>query len=637
MKSTTTTRPTESKPAEAKKPAEPGAAPQSAPGDKPATVMPGVSSVPSTDLTLATVTSGRLNWRTLLAWLRQDNILSADDTERTARRFAGADSNQHPLVRLGAAGLQRVGDGKMLDVETLTEWLARRTRLPYQRIDPLKVDVGRVAEVMSIQYAERRHALPLKVDQSEVTIATSEPLDLAWIPEIEAHTKKTVRLVVVNPVEIARYTTEFYALSRSVRNAIKIGQQSAIANFEQLVELGNRKQLDANDSGIVQVVDWLWQYAFDSRASDIHLEPRRERSVIRFRIDGVMHTVYQVPAGVMGAMIARVKLLGRMDIAERRRPLDGRIKVRNPAGDEVEMRLSTIPTAFGEKMVMRIFDPDTTVKSLESLGFGSHDGKRWEELTAHPHGIILVTGPTGSGKTTTLYSTLRRLATDEVNVCTIEDPIEMIQPAFNQTQVQPQIELNFAEGLRSLMRQDPDIIMVGEIRDLATADMAIQASLTGHLVFSTLHTNDSASAITRLNDLGVAPYLISSTLIGVLAQRLVRTLCPACKVPDEATTRETLHEVVKPWRLNGGVRPYKAVGCLECRMTGYRGRAGLFELLTVTDAARRHISPSCDEHQLRAQSLQDGLRPLRLAGAMKVAEGLTTLDEVLRATPAWEQ
>ncbi|MGZ5716133.1 MAG: GspE/PulE family protein, partial [Caldimonas sp.] len=478
--------------------------------------------VAGTDLTLPTVVpSGKLTWRTVLAWLREDKVLSAEDVERTAHRFAGGNSAQHPLVRIGSAGLTRVGDGKVLDTETLTEWLAKRSKLPYVRIDPLKVDVGRVADVMSINYAERRHALPLSFGLTDVTIATCEPLDVGWVSEIESHTKRRVRLVIVNPLEIARYTTEFYALSRSVRNATKMGESSALANFEQLVELGkSSKQLDANDSGVIQVVDWLWQYAFDQRASDIHLEPRRERSVIRFRIDGVMHTVYQLPPGVMSAMIARVKLLGRMDVVEKRRPLDGRIKVRNMAGDEVEMRLSTLPTAFGEKMVMRIFDPDTTVKTLESLGFGSHDGKRWEELVSKPHGIILVTGPTGSGKTTTLYSTLRRLATDEVNVCTIEDPIEMIQPAFNQTQVQPLIDLNFAEGLRSLMRQDPDIIMVGEIRDLQTADMAIQASLTGHLVFSTLHTNDSASAITRLNDLGVAPYLIGSTLIGVLAQRL---------------------------------------------------------------------------------------------------------------------
>ncbi len=580
---------------------------------------------------------GKLEWRALVDWLREDGVISAEDAERTIRRFAGTQSSQHPLVRLASAGLVRQPGNKNLDVEDLTEWLALRCGIAYQRIDPLRVDVGRVADVMSITYAERRHALPLQYGTTEVTIATCEPLDIAWVAEIEGHTRKSVKLVLASPTEIARYTTEFYTLSRSVRAAIKMGETSAIANFEQLVELGKTtKQLDANDSGVIQVVDWLWQYAFDQRASDIHLEPRRERSVIRFRIDGVMHTVYQLPPGVMSAMVARVKLLGRMDVIERRRPLDGRIKTRNPNGDEVEMRLSTIPTAFGEKMVMRIFDPDTTVKTLDNLGFGSHDGKRWEQLVAKPHGIILVTGPTGSGKTTTLYSTLRRLATDEVNVCTIEDPIEMIQPAFNQTQVQSVLELNFAEGLRALMRQDPDIIMVGEIRDLETAEMAIQAALTGHLVFSTLHTNDSASAITRMNDLGVAPYLIGSTLIGVLAQRLVRTLCPACKAPDEETTRESLDAVIKPWRMNGGVKPYKPVGCLECRMTGYRGRAGLYELLTVSDAARAHIQPVPDAAKLRQQALHDGLRPLRLAGVMKVAEGVTTLEEVLRATPAWE-
>ena len=581
--------------------------------------------------------AGKLEWRPLLQWLRDDELIGADDAEQTARRFAGGQSVQHPLVRLASVNLLRKGTTRPLDVEALTEWLAGRCGLPYLRIDPLRVDVGRVAEVMSITYAERRRALPLTVGLSEVTIATCEPLDVAWVPEIEAHVRKAVKLVMVSPLELARYTTEFYTLSRSVRNAIKTGETSALASFEQLVELGrSTKQLDANDQGVVQVVDWLWQYAFDQRASDIHLEPRRERSVIRFRIDGVMHTVYQLPPGVMNAMIARIKLLGRMDVVEKRRPLDGRIKTRNPSGDEVEMRLSTLPTAFGEKMVMRIFDPDATVKTIEALGFGAHDGKRWEQLVTMPHGIILLTGPTGSGKTTTLYSTLRRLATDEVNVCTIEDPIEMIQPALNQTQVQPQIDLNFAEGLRALMRQDPDIIMVGEIRDLETAEMAIQAALTGHLVFSTLHTNDAASAVTRLIDLGVAPYLIGSTVIGVLAQRLVRTLCVSCKQPDDGVTRASLDELVKPWRLNGAVKPYKPVGCLECRMTGYRGRAGLYELLTVTDAARAAIHPVTDATRLRQQSLADGLRPLRLAGAMKVAEGLTTLDEVMRATPAWE-
>jgi general secretion pathway protein E len=587
---------------------------------------------------------GRLEWPILLNWLRDDGFITSADAERVAARFRAGNSSLHALVRLGGAGLVRQlpgkGHGLALDTEALTEWLAGRCNLPYLRIDPLRVDVGRVADVMSVQYAEMRRALPVSVGLHEVTIATAEPFDTGWVSEIEAHTRRTVKLVVANPDDVRRFTTEFYALARSVRNAQKSGEVATTASFEQLVELGkSNKALDANDQGVVQVVDWLWQYAFDQRASDIHLEPRRDMGAIRFRIDGVLHTVYQVPLTVLSAMTARIKLLGRMDVVERRRPLDGRIKTRRPdtpegPGGEVEMRLSTLPTAFGEKMVMRIFDPDTTVKGLPALGFGAHEAKGWQELISRPHGIILVTGPTGSGKTTTLYATLKALATEEVNVCTIEDPIEMIEPAFNQTQVQAALDMGFAEGLRALMRQDPDIIMVGEIRDLATAEMAIQAALTGHLVFSTLHTNDSVGAVTRLADLGVPSYLIAATVIGVLAQRLTRTLCQACKVRDEVTTREVLDEVAKPWRLAGGVRAFKSVGCLECRHTGYRGRAGLYELLLMTDAARAAVHPNLDAVALRRVAMKEGLRPLRLAGTMKVAEGLTTLEEVLRSTPA---
>ncbi len=584
--------------------------------------------------------TGRLDWPLLLQWLQADSLVSPDDAQRVAARFKAGQSKLHPLVRLGGAGLHRLGGTQPLDIEALTEWLAQRCGLPYLRIDPLRVDVGRVADVMSVQYAQTRLALPVQFNAQEVVVATAEPFDTHWVAEIEAHTRRPVRLVVANPDELRHYTTEFYALAKSVRAAQKNGEVSGSASFEQLVELGrSNKTLDANDQGVVQVVDWLWQYAFDQRASDIHLEPRRNMGAIRFRIDGVLHTVYQVPLSVLTAMTARIKLLGRMDVVEKRRPLDGRIKTRRPeggpgAGAEVEMRLSTLPTAFGEKMVMRIFDPDTTVKGLAALGFGATVASRWQQLMARPHGIILVTGPTGSGKTTTLYSTLRQLATDEVNVCTIEDPIEMIEPAFNQTQVQNGLDLSFAEGLRALMRQDPDIIMVGEIRDLATAEMAIQAALTGHLVFSTLHTNDAVGAITRLADLGVPSYLIASTVIGVLAQRLARTLCVACKVRDESVTRESLSDMVKPWRLTGGVRAYKPVGCLECRNTGYLGRAGLYELLLMSDAARQTVHPTLDVVALRRLAAREGLRPLRLAGTMKLAEGLTTLEEVLRTTPA---
>jgi len=585
-----------------------------------------------------TAPHGKLQWQQLVKWLLEDGQITAEDHRRIEQRFAAGASSQHPLVRLGGAGLTRASDGRTLDAEALTEWLAGRAKLPYLRIDPLKVDVGRVADFMSITYAEAHRVLPVQFALNEITVATCEPFDTEWVAEIEAHARKTVRLVVASPLELQRYTTEFFTLAKSVRAAQKQGETGAIASFEQLVELGKAKgTLDANDQGVVQVVDWLWQYAFDQRASDIHLEPRREMGAIRFRIDGVLHTVYQLPPAVMNAMTSRIKLLGRMDVVEKRRPQDGRIKVRNPRGDEVEMRLSTLPTAFGEKLVMRIFDPETTVKDVSGLGFASHDAERWSALVAQPHGIILVTGPTGSGKTTTLYSTLKKLATDEVNVCTVEDPIEMIEPAFNQTQVQQALDLGFADGLRALMRQDPDIIMVGEIRDLETAEMAIQAALTGHLVFSTLHTNDSPSAITRLTDLGVPAYLISATVIGVLAQRLVRTLCPACKQRDDAVDAERLQELVKPWRLSGAVKAYKPVGCLDCRMTGYRGRAGLFELLLINEPIKAALHPTPDLRALRRHAIKEGLRPLRMAGMMRVAEGVTTIDEVLRCPPAWAE
>jgi general secretion pathway protein E len=284
-------------------------------------------------------------------------------------------------------------------------------------------------------------------------------------------------------------------------------------------------------------------------------------------------------------------------------------------------------------MVMRIFDPDSTAKDLDALGFADHDAVRWQQLVQRPHGIILVTGPTGSGKTTTLYSTLKRLATEAVNVSTVEDPIEMIEPSFNQTQVQPHLDFDFPEGLRALMRQDPDIIMVGEIRDLQTAEMAVQAALTGHLVFSTLHTNDAPSAVSRLMELGIPAYLINATLLGVLAQRLVRTLCSNCREKDEATPRQAVSDLVTPWQINGGYRPYKPVGCVDCRLTGYRGRMGLYELLTVTEGFKEKVSKEPNIDALRKQAVADGMRPLRLGGALKVAEGVTTIDEILASTP----
>ena len=577
---------------------------------------------------------GPLDWRKLVEWLGDDGIISPAEAARTIARCSQVQSAQPPLIRLASVSMTRVLDGKPLDIDTIAQWLAGRANLNYLRIDPLKVDVGKVADAMSATYAERHKVLPIQVTATEVVIATSEPFVTDWVSEVERQSRRSVRLVVANPLDISKYTAEFFALAKSVKAAIKSGGNTGGASFEQLVELNKtNKQLDANDQGVVQVVDWLWQYAFDQRASDIHLEPRREQGVIRFRIDGVLHLVYQLPMGVHNAMTARIKLLGRMDVVEKRRPQDGRIKTRNPAGDEIEMRLSTLPTAFGEKMVMRIFDPDSTAKDLDALGFSDHDARRWQALVQRPHGIVLVTGPTGSGKTTTLYSTLKRLATEAVNVSTVEDPIEMIEPSFNQTQVQPHLDFDFPEGLRALMRQDPDIIMVGEIRDLQTAEMAVQAALTGHLVFSTLHTNDAPSAVSRLMELGIPPYLINATLLGVLAQRLVRTLCSACREKSEDTSREALTELVKPWQLNGAYRPFRPVGCVDCRLTGFKGRLGLYELLVVTEAFKDKVSKEPSIDALRRQAVADGMQPLRLGGALKVAEGLTTIDEILASTP----
>ena len=399
--------------------------------------------------------------------------------------------------------------------------------------------------------------------------------------------KLDVKFVFANPVDIKRYLGEFFNLARSMKKAQETskGDVSLARNFEQLVELGKHGHLDANDQHVVHIVDWLWQYAFEQRASDIHIEPRRDVGVVRFRIDGVLHQVYVIPQPVLIAMTSRIKLLARMEIVEKRRPQDGRIKTVSLEGTEVELRISTMPTAFGEKLVMRIFTPEVLVRDYADLGFTPDDRERWEKMVKEPNGVILVTGPTGSGKTTTLYSSLKNIATPEVNVCTIEDPIEMVEPMFNQMQVQPVIGVDFATGVRTLMRQDPDIIMVGEVRDHDTAEMAVQAALTGHLVLSTLHTNDAPTAVTRLLDLGVPPFLLSSTLLGVMAQRLVRTLCPHCKKPADPPDDDTWRALTMPWRADKPEKVMAPAGCLECRMTGYYGRIGLYEIMLMTPGA----------------------------------------------------
>ncbi len=583
-----------------------------------------------------------LDLQSIFSWLLADGIVTKDHVKAQFAQaqaiLKNAAGSMHPLTAVAQCKLvSSQPPHRLLTLDVLTEWCASKVGLPFIRIDPLKIDFTKVADVMSASYAARFNILPVEMSGSTLVVATADPANTEWEAEIAKISRRKIELVLANPLDIAQYISQFFSLAKSIRDANRnTGQDLAMrSNFEQLVELGKaNKQFDANDQHIVNIVDWLWSYAFEQRASDIHLEPKREVAVIRFRIDGVLHQVYQVPAVVMIAMTARIKLLGRMDVIEKRRPQDGRIKTRTAGGQEVELRLSTLPTAFGEKLVMRIFDPEVVVKTLPELGFPPDDAARWDALTSRPHGIILVTGPTGSGKTTTLYTTLKALATSEVNVCTVEDPIEMVEASFNQMQVQPGIDLSFADGVRALMRQDPDIIMVGEVRDLPTAEMAIQAALTGHLVFSTLHTNDAPSAVVRLLELGVPDYLLEATLIGVMAQRLVRTLCPDCKAPGGELSDEVWQSIGGAWNIPKPATVYRPIGCPECRQTGYRGRTGIYELLSVSEGFAHLVRESGDIQQLRQQSVADGMKPLRIAGAMKVVEGVTTADEVLKVTAA---
>ncbi|MFZ0789468.1 MAG: GspE/PulE family protein [Chromatiaceae bacterium] len=578
----------------------------------------------------------RLTLDEVLDDLVTDGLVARAAAQNLLRTVPPKDrAERHALELVADAKLHHAGAPKrVLTLEELTFWLAKRSGLEYLRIDPLKIDAPNVGDLVTAAYAAWNRILPVSITPERAVFATSEPYLTAWVDELRGIIKRDILRVLANPRDIERYRREFFGVSSSIKGAQGEGveRRFGLGNLEALVELGNAGQIDANDSHIVHIVDWLLQYAFDQRASDIHIEPRRDQGNIRFRIDGVMHQVYQVPATVMAAITSRVKILGRMDVAEKRRPQDGRIKTRGEDGRELEMRLSTMPTAFGEKLVMRIFNPDVLLKGFAELGFGEEDARRWREMVSRPHGIILVTGPTGSGKTTTLYSTLKTLATPEVNVCTVEEPIEMVEPAFNQMQVQHNIGLDFASGIRTLMRQDPDIIMVGEIRDLETAEMAVQASLTGHLVLSTLHTNDAPSAITRLLDIGVPHYLIKATVIGVVAQRLVRTLCSHCKQPV-ATDPDLWESLVRPWKLSPPELLYEAKGCLECRNTGYHGRIGLYEILVLDQDIRGLITRDFDEPPLRLLAYKKGLRPLRIGGAVKVAQGVTSLAEVLKVAP----
>ena len=573
----------------------------------------------------------------ILDRLVSQDIVEQDKASMISSLVSAQDRKSlHPLEIIASRQWNNKSNPQqVLTLDLLTDWLAAESGATRYHFDPLKMDVASCTSIISYAYASRFQILPVKVTEQEVVIAVTDPYSREWRDELDRIVNKPISTVLANPRELKDYLIEFYSVSKAMTGAGNkaVGTMPGnIQNLEQLIELGKTGKVDAEDQHIVSIVDWLMQYAFNQRASDIHIEPRREQGNVRFRIDGVMHQVYEIPANITAAVVSRIKIMGRLDVAEKRKPQDGRIKTLSPNGAEIELRLSSMPTAFGEKLVLRIFDPEVLVKNFASLGLEKKESETWHDMISRPYGIILVTGPTGSGKTTTLYTSLKHLATPDVNVCTIEDPIELIEPSFNQMQVQHNIDLDFATGVKTLLRQDPDIIMIGEIRDRETAEMAVQAALTGHLVLSTLHTNDAPSAIARLTEVGVPPYLISATLIGVVAQRLVRTLCPHCKQETDFERLEW-EALIKPWTTSPPEKISRAEGCLECRQTGFIGRIGIYEMMPLVDELKQEIGENFDLVNFRKAAIKNGMKPLNLAGAQKVARGVTTIEEVLKVAP----
>jgi general secretion pathway protein E len=556
----------------------------------------------------------------------------------SVRSQAAARYEASPAELVAVARLADASNAKRtLDEDLIAETIAAAADVPYLKIDPVRVNADLVTSTLSRPFARRHAVVPVARNGDALTIALSDPFDGALRENLEALLRVPVTYVVASKRDIVQIIDRVFGFRSSVTRATEqLGPASGMASssaLSQLVELRSNDELAANnDEHVIAAVDYLLNYAFDQRASDIHLEPRDKDAVIRFRIDGILHEIERLPIPVHAAVASRIKVLARMDIAERRRPQDGRIKTLR--GDrEVELRVSSLACAFGEKVVIRVFDPMVLMTDLAQLGFGREDRERFEKWITSPSGLVLVCGPTGSGKTTTLYSTLRYLSGPEVNITTVEDPIEMIDPRFCQVQVQRQVEVSFATALRAILRQDPDIIMVGEIRDNETAHMAVQAALTGHLVFSTVHTRDAAGAVTRLVELGVERFLLASVLRGVVAQRLVRQVCADCSIEGSLSAVQVEALALKvPVERRDELKVRWGEGCPKCRHTGLYGRSGVFELLDVQRRVRQLITEGKDANEIAYAARVEGMATLREAAIRKLAEGATTFEEVVRLT-----
>jgi len=524
---------------------------------------------------------------------------------------------------------RRDGKGAIIEEHDLLSLVAKDQGWDFRRLDPIRLDMNVVTKTLPASFAKRRLVLPVGwAGQNILEIACYDPLDKELFEDLKRACKSQTKIVVATKSDIEKIIREFFDFRKSIQAAQNVlsTPDVDVANLEQYVQLASADG-HTSDRYVQKAVDHLFQYALSQRASDIHIEPKRNESIVRLRIDGILHTIYRIPRVVHDAMCSRIKGLSRMDIAEKRRPQDGRMKI-GWNNEEAEVRVSTVPVAFGEKVVLRLQSADILFSDLNKLGFSVRDLEAYENFLKHTHGIVLVTGPTGSGKSTTLYSTLRHLSSPDVNIVTVEDPIEMVHEEFNQIAVQPHIDVTFSTILRNILRQDPDIVMIGEIRDAETARYAVQAALTGHLVFSTLHTNDSVSAVTRLKDLGLEPYLIASTLRGVVAQRLVRKVCRHCRksitIPADKIKGLGCAVEADPVRVAVGE------GCSSCRNTGHLGRIGIYEVFSVTETSRDLIHQERSEEEVRRQALKDGMRPLRYDACSKLLAGITSVDEVLR-------
>lgn len=580
-----------------------------------------------------------LQRRGLLSHDQLKDVLSRGKTQETrlfSQHQAAASRRLHPgfevvsPAEVIASFNQEIpgSAGKLLNEDAITEAIATTVGMPYLKIDPLKLNLDIVTTHIPRPFALRNLIVAVAEDSRAITVAVADPFNDGVIDELASARRLEIKRVLSSKSDILKILREFYGFRASVMAAEAEASSSIdLSNLEQLFTLKGHQDVAENDKHVVTAVDFLLQYAFDQRASDIHIEPKREKSLIRFRMDGVMHNIHAIPKPLHAPIISRIKMLARMDLAEKRRPQDGRIKT-NFSKKDIELRVSTVPVAFGEKIVIRIFDPDILLQDLDCMGFYPRELALYNSFIRRPNGIILVTGPTGSGKTTTLYSTLRSLSSPEVNIVTVEDPIEMVMEEFNQIGVQQTIGVGFDSILRNILRQDPDIIMIGEIRDRETAENAVQAALTGHLVLSTLHTNDSVSAIVRLLDLGVPSFLLSATMIGVIAQRLVRKICPQCKISRELTHDERTY--LQMPRKNFTV--WEGQGCKECRSTGYKGRTGLFEVLDMGERFKAHVTGSVELADLAEAAKEDGLVSLRQVAVQKMLEGLTTYEEVIAMT-----